>query len=148
KKSLIKNHIFKLFNWRYGFLNIINLYLLIWPNYTRFYDPHIPYAYKKSQYGQVMSKYSGEQYKTGHHRFREISDITHWLVRYERLVTGQFSPSTVSVGKLLYLGSPIPEKKKLITVGDKDMSQIEFETEIVKLQKYFDKKYSKSNFEK
>lgn len=147
KKSMLKKHLFKLFNWRYGFLNLVSLYLVIWPSFTRFYDAHLPYAYLKSQYRMVMNKYENQQNDTGHHKFREVTDISHWLVRYERLVNGDFAPITHHVGKLLYLGSQIPKYRKIITISDKKMSQDEFDKRIKSLRNYFKKKYVKSDFE-
>ena len=96
----------------------------------------------------VMATYSQQQVETGQHRFREISDISHWLVRYERLVTGNFSPMSRKIGALVYLGDPIPEQKALITIGDKSLSRSQFELRILKIRQYFQNKYSKSDFEK
>jgi len=96
----------------------------------------------------VMATYEQQQVETGHHRFREISDISHWLVRYERLVTGDFSPMSRKVGALVYLGDLIPEQKALITIGDKSLSRSQFELRILKIRQYFQNKYSKSDFEK
>lgn len=95
----------------------------------------------------MMTTYSQQQIETGHHRFREITDISHWLVRYERLVTGNFSPMSRKIGALVYLGDPIPEHKALITIGDKSLSKSQFEYEIFKIRKYFQNKYAKSDFE-
>lgn len=148
KKDLLRQHFFKLFNWRYGVLNILNLYLLPWRSFTRFFDPHLPYAYLKSEYQMVMTTYSQQRVETGQHRFREISDISHWLVRYERLVTGNFSPMSRKIGALVYLGDPIPEQKALITISDKSLSRSQFELRILKIRQYFRNKYSKSDFEK
>lgn len=147
KNIFLKRNLFKLFNWRYGILNFLSLYLLIWPTFTRFYDPHLPYAYLKSQYKKVMEKYTEQQNETGHHKFREITDISHWVVRYERLVNGQFAPISYRVGKLLYLGDKIPKNKQLITIGDREMPESNFDSSIAFLHSYFDNKYEKSSFE-
>lgn len=147
KYEFLKKNLFKLFNWRYGFLNFLSLYLFIWPTFTRFYDPHLPYAYLKSQYKNVMEKYSKQQNETGQHKFREVTDISHWVVRYERLVNGQFNPISYRVGKLLYLGDKIPKNKKLITIGDRDMTKFDFDKNIAFLHSYFDHRYKKSHFE-
>ena len=148
KSELMKRHFFKVFNLHYGLLNFVNLYFLIFPNFTRFYDLHLPYPYVKSQYKRVMSKYKNEQNITGHQRFREITDITHWLVRYEMLVNGLFSPTNHNNGKLIYLGDIIPKRKKIITIGDKNISRNEFNKEIDKIRLYFTNKYLPSKFEK
>lgn len=147
KKDLLQKNFFKLFNWRYGFLNFVSLYLVVWPSFTRFYDTHLPYAYLKSQYSMVMKKFKNQQSDTGHHKFREVTDISHWIVRYERLVNGDFVPITHRIGKLIYLGDKIPENKLIFTVGDREMSQSDFEKKVMILQTYFKKKYSKSDFE-
>lgn len=147
KNIFFKRNFFKLFNWRYGILNFLSLYLLIWPTFTRFYDPHLPYAYLKSQYKKVMEKYTDQQNETGHHRFREVTDISHWIVRYERLVNGQFSPISYRIGKLLYLGDKIPKSKQLITIGDREMKENDFDSSVASLHSYFDNEYVKSDFE-
>lgn len=148
KKDIIKKQFFKVFNWRYGMINLVNLYLLPLPTFTRFFDTHIPYAYQKAQYIQVMRKHAVRQEQTGHHRFREITDISHWLVRYDRLVQGNFVPMRKSVGQLQYLGEQLKKHVKLVTISDRQMNQKQFDQETHQLQQAFEKTYKKSSFEK
>lgn len=148
KQSVVKKHFFKVFNWRYGIINVVNLYLLPFPTFTRFFDSHIPYAYQKSQYRTVMNLYATQQNDTGHHRFREMTDISHWLVRYQRLVQGDFVPMHKSVGRLQYLGERFNKHVKLMTISDRQMDDEQFDKTVRQLKLVFEDKYKKSTFEK
>ncbi len=95
-----------------------------------------------------MEKHAVRQQQTGHHRFREITDISHWLVRYDRLVRGNFVPMRKSVGQLQYLGEQLKKHVKLVTISDRQMSQKQFDQETHQLKQAFEKVYKKSSFEK
>lgn len=148
KRKVVKSHFFKIFNWRYGLINLVNFYLLPFPTFTRFFDIHLPYAYRKSQYQSVMNSYVKQQELTGHHRFRKVTDISHWLVRYVRLVQGEFTPMNKDNGKLQYLGEQLKTRNKLLTISDRPMTDEQFSRTIHQLQQAFEKKYKKSTLEK
>lgn len=148
KHQVIKQHFFKFINWRYGTMNLVNLYLLPFSTFTRFYDSHIPYAYLKSHYRHVLEMNKSYQDQTGHHKFRDTTDISHWLVRYDRLVRGEFMPVHKGLGRLQYLGDNLDKHRKLVTISDRDMGEAQFQLETKRLVETFENNYRKSSFEK
>ncbi len=156
KYSVIKKNWRKLFNFRYGYENLLSLLLLPWPRFTRFMDPHIPISFKKSVFKEVMGKYNKQKEQTISHRFRSKEDISLWLVRYFQIVTGDFSPRSIHFGKI-YKFSDInnikkeilKKKHKVFCVNDVEMTDDEFIKNSEILKKSFEIMLSqKSTFEK
>lgn len=133
KYSVIKKNWNKFFNFRYGYKNILSILLLPWPRFTRFMDPHIPISFRKSEFKNVMEKFSKQKNQTLNNRFRSKDDISLWLVRYFQLATGEFKPRSTKFGKM-YKFSDIKnieeeilkQKHKCFCVNDVDLSDSEF----------------------
>lgn len=92
KHSVIKNNLFKWFNYKYGKENIRNILLMLWPQFTGFLDFHLPNPYLKQTYMNVWSEFEGAMKKTSASKFRCSDDINQYIFRYWQLVSGQFSP--------------------------------------------------------
>jgi len=93
KHEVIKKNFFKWFNPKYG----LNSCYINWQNYrqTRFSDmvnPHLAIAHKKSEFEYVWSVESELLHQTCVHKFRDSEDVTDWLVRYFRIMKGEFIP--------------------------------------------------------
>lgn len=99
KKEVMKNNIGKYFNFKYGIDNMRTLLLLPWPQYAQFKDPHIPVALLKSTLNLLWEKETEALITTSKNRFRENTDINQYLIRYWQLLTGNFCPRSVKIGK-------------------------------------------------
>lgn len=108
--SLINNsfdkHIWLLNNWKTAFnfrngiiLNILSLLVSPLPYFTRFYDPHIAVSYKKKNFIKIWNMFPEQLKLTNQNKFREINEVSHWLVRYFQIVSGQISPRSHNFSK-------------------------------------------------
>ena len=71
------------------------LLLLPWPKFTGFYNHHLPQGYLKSTFEEVWEKHEDILLHTTASRFRDISDVSPWLLRYWQLAKGSFVPLNV-----------------------------------------------------
>lgn len=95
KRSLLKEHFGKWINVRYLSQWYRTLALLPWSMHTGFVDPHLPNAYLKSTFERVWELEPDILQKTTESRFRNITDVNQYLIRYWRLCSGEFSPYNV-----------------------------------------------------
>jgi hypothetical protein len=105
KHKVIKKNFFKWFNPIYG----IRSCFINWQNYRQIkfsdmFNPHLPIAYKKSEFEYVWQIESELLHQTCLHKFRDSEDITDWLVRYFRVMKGEFKPYPI-IGKFFYMDS-------------------------------------------
>lgn len=155
KYTVLKKNLFKFFNLKYGYLNLLSVFLLPWPRFTRFWDPHIPISLRKSVFDKVVDDNKEMVKTTSFDRFRSKKDNTIWIIRYYQLVTGAFKPRSPFIGKkynikeLEEIEKDIrKETHKMICVNDQAVNNIKFEKLTEKLQDAFKSKFpKKSKFE-
>ena len=63
-----------------------------WNQFTGFRDYHTPIAYLKKEFDDMWSRYPELLNATVHSRVRTKENISHWLIRYWRLASGNFVP--------------------------------------------------------
>ncbi|WP_426355795.1 Stealth CR1 domain-containing protein [Latilactobacillus sakei] len=152
-RKAIYNHPLKYINIKYGVDNIRTLALLLWHKFPGFINPHIPIAYTKTEFKNARD-IAKEQFEyTSRQRFRTKGDISHWLIRYNRLAKGEFIPITQNIGRfytLLELKEITRDiqksKHKMICINDENVD--DFRKSIKVLDRSFQKKYSiKSGYE-
>lgn len=158
KKEVMKKNIGKYFNFKYGIDNMRTLFLLPWPQYAQFKDPHIPVALLKSTLNLLWEKETEALITTSKNRFRENTDINQYLIRYWQLLTGNFYPRTKKIGKYFEIKEnnkdllrAIKEQKyKMICINDADTAiDIDFEKEKNKIIEAFDEiLHEKSEYER
>lgn len=154
KHSMVKKNFFKYFNFRYGRGLASNILDVSYPKVTGIYNPHLPMPYIKSEYNFVLQENQELQEKTLSHRFRTSMDISHWLVRYWRIMQGKFSPQSINFGKRYKLSeidrviSDVKKSKhKCICVNDEYIDN--YDEVIKRLSECFEKQFpQKSSFEK
>lgn len=95
KRDVINNNLHKWYNFRYGIHILKNFLLIPWPHFTGFVEPHMPQPYLKSKMKKIFKRYNSEFMETNKFRFRNKSNINHYLYRYEHLVSGEFYPYNV-----------------------------------------------------
>lgn len=133
KSEVLKTQLFKFFNFKYGYYNILSILLLPWPRFTRFLDPHVPVSLLKSIFKNVIEENTDSYKKTVYHKFRSKEDNSFWLVRYYQLVLGKFKPRFIGFGKKYnfneinaILKDIKRHKHKVICVNDVELSTDEF----------------------
>lgn len=154
KSKVLRKHWKLFFNLKNGPLNIYTALLYFFPRFSRLYDLHIPYSIKKSEMQKFIKQNSNQVNTTIYNRFRSITDITIWGVRYYQIVSGHISPRKYNFGKFYTNGQAdkiirdlIRGKHHVIDIND---SNIENYTETMDLiGKAFEQKLpEKSQFEK
>lgn len=88
----LNKHLSKWINLRYRVSDIIKtITLLPWSFFPGFYDHHMPQAYLKSSFDTAWQRWHKELDRACRNHLRELSDLSHWLIRYDRLICGEFS---------------------------------------------------------
>lgn len=88
----------------YGASNLTKTLLLLpWSFFPGFHDHHLPQPYCKEQFRRAWERWGSDFEATSRHHFRELSDLSHWLIRYDMLCRGDFAPHSPRYGKLLNL---------------------------------------------
>lgn len=93
KNQVIKGNIGKWFSLKYGVMNLIkSLTLMPWQSFSGIADHHTPQPYLKKQFNRVWEIWKEELDKSCRNQFRNLSDLSHWLIRYDSLCRGEFTP--------------------------------------------------------
>lgn len=115
KKEVIKSNFKKWFSIHYGPDVIRNLLLMPWPNFTGFFDYHLPAPYLKGTFEAVWDRLGSELMETSASRFRDSRDLNQYVFRYWQLVTGAFSPiARQKIGFYTEISSSIDSLNKLL----------------------------------
>ncbi len=156
KFERIRHLLPKLFNIRNGRWNLFSLLLLPWPRFTRFFDPHIPISFLKSTYADVIEQYPEIITETGFEHLRSEKDFSNWLIRYEQMLSGKFTPRYFKFGvqyRLDELDAAIQDltssKHHLININDSNhLTDTAFKIATDQLVDVFSEKFpDKSSFE-
>jgi hypothetical protein len=95
-RSAIFKNFFKWFNIKYGVsANFKNLFLLPFADNLILKNPHIALPFLKSVYEKLWEEEFESLDNTRKNRFRDYSDLTQWVMRYEQLLSGNFVPHTI-----------------------------------------------------
>ncbi len=105
KREAMQSMRSKIYNIKYGKGMLRNLLLSFWAEYTGFFNTHIPLAHLKSTFDLVWEKEEGLLHDTCINRFRQFNDLSHWLMRYWNLCSGNFVPRKSGFGRLFTAGS-------------------------------------------
>lgn len=158
KKRMMKRYWYKWYSPVYGKQCLRTLLLSPWNMYTGFMNYHLPYSYLKSTYEVVWEKESEVLNETCMAKFRNSTQVNHWVFSYWQFASGNFIPRNPNVGKHFRITSnsdnniaydAIREQKyKMIclndSVDDKDFEMIKNEINMC----FESILPNKSNFEK
>jgi hypothetical protein len=94
----------KWFSPRYGIGNLLKtLDLSLWRGWSGLADTHMPQPYLRETFERMWREEGGILDATCRQRFRSPFGVNHWLMRYEQLVSGRFSPVGFGDVRLDYL---------------------------------------------
>lgn len=153
KKKVLRDQWHLFFNVKNGPVNIYTILLYFFPRFSRLYDLHVAYSFKKSLFSKFMQNNSKEYLVTTYNRFRSINDISIWGVRYYQIVTGNISPRKYNFGKFYtfedhnkIIQDILKKRHHIIDIND---TNIENYSEVLDdIKKAFDKSLpNKSSFE-
>lgn len=130
KRKVYAKNIFKYFNYKYGLeVNLKNLLLLPFNEFTGIYSQHICQAYTKKYFEKFWKLCGKELSRASENRFRDNSDYSTFLVRYLELLDGCFVPRNKNFGKRFEISNNnkkirdaiIKQKYKIICINDSNM---------------------------
>lgn len=133
KREVQRKNVLKWFNIKYGELLKRNIGLHYWYNFVGFHDPHMASAMKKDVLKRLWEIEPTTLDRASRNRFRDISDVSQYLIRYWQLCEGEFfprktlgKPFTVTIENYRDIAKDIKEQKyQMISLNEK-CSQEEF----------------------
>lgn len=156
KKRQVTKQIFpKVFSPKYGSGMFRNALLSVWTEFTGFYNTHIPLSHLKSTFGIVWEKEGELLDQTCGSRFRQYTDVSHWLMRYWNMCSGNFVPRKAGFGKLFTVSNKNEEavqyiarqKGSVVCIND-SVADFDFEKAVKEVNQAFESILSKkSSFE-
>ncbi len=104
RRTAMRHHWWKWYSLRYGAANLLKtLDLSVWQGWSGLTDTHMPQPYLKETFERMWSDERDILDTTCRQQFRSPFGVNHWLMRYEQLATGQFSPISMRDSRLDYL---------------------------------------------
>jgi hypothetical protein len=119
RREAMRRHVGKWFSPRYGLSGLLKtLDLSVWQGWSGLADTHMPQPYLRATFERMWREEHEVLDATCRQRFRSPFGVNHWLMRYEQLATGQFSPVGFRDSRLDYLDeSRIAEIENYIRAG-------------------------------
>ena len=156
KKTFIKNNLFKVFNLKYGKLNIKSILLLPWKYFTGIENPHMPTPLFKKTFETIWEREEENFKEMSSNKFRTKNDYNQWLFRYWQLFDAKFIPTSTKKCKFhdlekdntKFLDNMKKYKYDMVCINDSDNS-LDFEKIKEELVNAFEEFLpEKSSFEK
>jgi len=92
KKNVLIKQFWKWFRLGNGPELIKSLLLLPWPQFTGFYNHHLPQPFLKSTFMKVWSAEGDVLRLTSSSKFRKSSDVNQFLFKWWQILDGEFKP--------------------------------------------------------
>ena len=110
-RQTIKKDPFKWFNYKYGFLNLLNLLFLPWKNAVGLYQQHLPSSMLKSTYEEIWNiEYDILDSVSKNIVRNNNNDVNQWLIKEWQVMEGNFSPRSIKFGKYIQVKSFVNRK--------------------------------------
>ncbi len=136
--------------------------LLPCPRFPGFYQHHLSISYNKKTFDKIWELEQKSLENTCSHKFREATDLSHWLCREWQLAEGNFVNRKSNFGKSFFIDRDgiksikydisnyiEKQKGKIIAINDGPMTDEEFDDTLKTLKSAFLKILpEKSSFEK
>jgi len=99
KDIIMKQQRKKIFSLKYGKQCIRNFCLIPWKYFTGIYNPHMPIPYLKSTFDKIWKNNEELFQNATKSKFRSKNDYSHWVFRYDQLLSGNFIPKKLNQEK-------------------------------------------------
>ena len=99
KKKVLRKNFFKVYYPGYGSALIRNILLTPFAYLTGFRNMHLPVSQLKRTYAEVRKLEGKRLHQMSSHRFRQTTDLTHFLLVDWRLCKGEFVPRKTGWGR-------------------------------------------------
>lgn len=133
KNVTIRNNISKWFNIKYGVNNLRNLYLMPCPRFPGMLQQHLPTSFNKKTFEILWEKEYELLDETCKHKFRHKLDANQWLLKEWQLMSGNFKPRSLKIGKSIAAFDISKactfirkQQGKLLCLNDVEMTDVEF----------------------
>lgn len=111
QREVLRRHFGKWFSPRYGVGNLSKTLTLVpWSFLPGFFDPHMPQAYLRSSFERAWQQWGSQLDRSCRHPVRDLTDLSHWLIRYDVLCRGEFSPCSLNDCRLMTLSDTTIEE--------------------------------------
>lgn len=157
----IAEHPLKWINLKYGIDVLRTIFMLPYNNFFGLKASHLPTPYLKETFKTVWKEEGELLNLVCNHRFRESTDLSHWLMDWWQCASGLFVPRSNGYGKVFHLTINYEktlsealeyiakQKGKVICINDGEIDLTQREEAIKKTKIAFEKLFpEKSSFEK
>ncbi len=104
KKEFVRRNLTKVLNFKYGKFNFKTLHSLGFKKkFCGFWNFHSPQAYLKQTFRKIWDEEYEALDMSCHNKFRNSTDLGHYLCRYWQMVEGNFVPKKDESKYLVYL---------------------------------------------
>lgn len=104
KNAVIRTHPGKWFSLKYGITNLLKTMTLIpWSMFTGILDHHVPQPSLRSHWEACWCEWYAALDKTCRHTFRNLTNVSDYLFRYDMLASGAFAPRSMADCRLMTL---------------------------------------------
>ncbi len=101
RRTAMSENRWKWYSPKYGLANILKtIDLSVWKEFAGLADTHMPQPYLKESFVKLWEEESAVLDAACRMRFRSPFGVNHWLMRYEQLATGEFSPVSFKDARL------------------------------------------------
>lgn len=110
QREVLRRRFAKWFSLRYGLPNLLKSATLVpWSTFPGILDSHMPQPYLRGQFERAWSRWGCELDASCRHTFRQLEDLSHWLIRYDMLCRGEFVPRSMRGCRLMTLSDDAME---------------------------------------
>ena len=147
KNSVLKHHLWKFINPLYGSQLLRSIPLMPFSVFPGFRNHHMPQAFLKSTFQEVWEVEEPLLREVSSHRFRDITDVNQYMLRFWQFMTGRFHPANIVKGTCRYtlsdrdadkLAAAIKMQKSDILVMVDSEKVSDFNTLVTKVNTAFD----------
>lgn len=103
KKIDLKNNWKKFIYLRYGTMQLRSVLSFLWNEIPGYYNMHLTSSLLKSTFKDVWDAEFDELSRVSDHKFRQINDLSHWLIKYWQIEQGNFMPQSKKFGKVYFM---------------------------------------------
>lgn len=126
KKDVISKHWKKWINPVNGKYLLKTLLLLPWKHFSGLYESHLPVSYLKSSFKKMWELEPDILDKTCSCRFRQESNLNHWLVKNYQILTGKVVPRSPGLSRAFtgqtvdreIIDSVVSQKYNMVCIND------------------------------